>query len=62
MQRYIFKRSGLDSGGGGSPISYPEVTGSAAQIRKAGVRISQVSTTFVCTVLNSIPVEVEFLA
>ncbi len=42
MQRQIFKRSGLDSVGGGSPIYYPEVTGSAALIRKAGVRISQV--------------------
>ena len=42
MQRYIFKRSGLDSVGGGFPIFYLEVTGSAALIRKAGVGIPQV--------------------
>lgn len=33
MRRYIFKRSGLDYVGGGSPISYLEVTGSAALIK-----------------------------
>ena len=42
MQRYIFKRSGLDSVGGGCPIFYLEVTGSASLIRKAGVGIPQV--------------------
>ena len=42
MQRYIFKRSGLDSVGGGCPIFYLEVTGSPALIRKAGVGIPQV--------------------
>ena len=30
---YIFKRPDLDSVGGGSPISYLEVTGSAALIK-----------------------------
>ena len=33
MQRYIFKRSGLGSVGGGSPIFDLEVTGSAALIK-----------------------------
>ena len=42
MQRYIFKRSGFDSVGGGNLISYLEVMGSTAPIRKAGVRIPQV--------------------
>ena len=38
MQRYIFKRSGLDSMGGGYPIFYLIVTGSAALIVKKGRR------------------------
>ena len=42
MQRYIFKRSGLDSVGRGYSIFYLEMTGSAALIRKAGVGIPQV--------------------
>ena len=42
MQRYIFKRSGLDSVGGGCPTFYLEMTGSTALIRKAGVGIPQV--------------------
>ena len=42
MQRYIFKRSGLEEVGGGFPIFYLEVTESAALIRKAGVGIPQV--------------------
>ncbi len=74
---YAEVRSGLDSVGGGSPISYLEVTESAALIRKAGVQIPQVWTTLISTIqylsperpflqpncsLNSKPVEVEFLA
>ena len=69
MQRYIFKRSGLDSVGGGSLISYLEVTGSAALIASLNhfciySKIPQPRALFLqpnCS-LNSIPVEVEFLA
>lgn len=50
MQRYQKERS--EPVGGGCPIFFLELMGSAALLRKVGIGIQQVRTASVCTILS----------